>query len=149
MCRCYDPRRMSSARSRILQPLGRVLRGVAWTILLALLAVSGAGLAESTWHPPGSPVRAELTWAGDSAIDARLDVATVELQRISDDVEELATQAKAALQEVASTDPTRLRSALVRGGEIAPCTSSAFTGAEAFSCHRPRARKMTKSRPSA
>lgn len=110
---------MSSAPARILLPLGRVLRGVAWALLLAILAVSGAGLVGGTWNAPGSPARAELTWAGDSAIDARLDVATLELQRISDDVEQLAVEAKAALQEVASTDPTRLRSALERGGEIA------------------------------
>jgi hypothetical protein len=110
---------MSSARFSSLQALGRMLRGAAWTVLLGLLAISGAGLTESTWHPPGSPVRAELTWAGDSAIDARLDLATVELRRISEDVEQLATEAKLALAEVASTDPTRLRSALERGGEIA------------------------------
>jgi hypothetical protein len=124
MCRCYDPRRMSSAPARILQPLGRVVRGLAWTTLLALLAISGAGLVDGAWHAPGSPARAELTWAGDSEIDARLDLATIELQRISDDVEQLATEAKTALAEVASTDPSRLQSALERGNEIAAALDS-------------------------
>src|SRR5436190_2640374 len=124
MPRCYDPRRMSSAPARILEPLGRVLRGLAWATLLALLAISGAGLVGSVWHVPGGPGRAELTWAGDAAIDARLDLATIELQRISDDVDQLSTLAKTALQEVASTDPTRLQSSLQQGSEIAEAIDS-------------------------
>jgi len=116
---------MSSARSRFLEPLGRVLRGAAWTLLLATLAASGAGLVDGTWHMPGSPARAELTWAGDTTIGGRLDLATIELQRISDNVDLLAAEAKTALSEVGSTDPTRLRSALERGGEIADAIDSA------------------------
>jgi hypothetical protein len=115
---------MSSAPARNLEPLGRVLRGLGWTILLALLAISGAGLVDGTWHAPGGPARAELTWVGDAAIDSRLDVATTELQRIADDVDQLSTFAKAALQEVASTDPTRLQSSLQRGGDVAAAIDS-------------------------
>ena len=115
---------MSSAPARTLEPLGRVLRALGWAILLAVLAISGAGLVDGTWHAPGGPARAELTWAGDAEIDSRLDVATAELQRISDDVDQLSTFAKAALQEVASTDPTRLRSSLDRGGEVAAAIDS-------------------------
>lgn len=115
---------MSSAPARILEPLGRVVRGLAWAFLLALLAISGAGLVDGAWHAPGGPARAELTWAGDSVIDARLDLATIELQRISDDVEELATEAKTALVEVASADPARLNAALQRGNEIAGALDS-------------------------
>jgi hypothetical protein len=110
---------MSSAPARILEPLGRIVRGLAWAILLAVLAISGAGLVDGAWHAPGSPAREELTWTGDSAIDERLDLATTELQRLSDDVEELATHAKLALSEVASTDPTRLKAALDDGSDIA------------------------------
>jgi hypothetical protein len=115
---------MSSAPARILEPLGRVLRGLGWAILLAVLATSGAGLVDGTWHAPGGPARAELTWAGDAEIDSRLDIATTELLRISDDVDELSTFAKSALQEVASTDPTRLQASLDRGGEIAAAIDS-------------------------
>jgi hypothetical protein len=115
---------MSSAPARTLEPLGPVLRGLAWAILLAVLAISGAGLVDGTWHAPGGPARAELTWAGDAEIDSRLDVATTELQRISDDVDQLSTFAKAALQEVASTDPTRLQASLDQGGEVAAAIDS-------------------------
>ncbi|MEO8272701.1 MAG: hypothetical protein ABI620_01375 [Chloroflexota bacterium] len=116
---------MSSRLARTLQPLGRVLRALAWAVLLALISISGAGLVAGAWHAPASPARAELTWAGDAAVNARLDLAAIELQRISDDVEELATQAKVALEEVASTDPSRLRSALERGNEIAAALDGA------------------------
>ncbi len=110
---------MSSAQARIPRILGRALRGVVWTVLFAVLAAGGAGLLGQAWHAPGSPVRAELTYAGDAALDARLDVATQQLTSIAADVEKLATEARIALQEVASSDPTRLREALQRGGQAA------------------------------
>jgi hypothetical protein len=115
---------MSSAPARIPQLLGRVLRGVVWAFLFAILAVGGAGLAGTAWHAPGSPARAELTWAADSAIDRRLDVATDELRGIAEDVEQLASRAKTALAEVTSADPARLQAALEQGGEIAAAIES-------------------------
>lgn len=118
-------RRMSSAPNRTLRSLGRVLRGVTWTLLFAVLAASGAGLVDGTWHAPGSPARAELTYDGDTSIARRLDVASVELQRIADDVDELSRQAKIALSEVASTDPSRLNAALDQGADIAAAIDSA------------------------
>lgn len=84
--------------------------------MLALLALSGAGLVGEAFHPPGSPARAELTWAGDTAIGIRLDAAATELAAIAADVTLLAQFAKTALAEVASTDPARLRAALEEGG---------------------------------
>ena len=110
---------MSSAPARTLQLLGRVLRGLAWTCGFAVLAASGAGLVAVSWHAPGSPARAELTYVGDSALTAQLDAASAKLERISDDVTKLTAEAKTALAEVASTDPTRLRDALARGGVLA------------------------------
>jgi tetratricopeptide (TPR) repeat protein len=118
-CRCYDPRRMSSAATRIQQALGRATRAVTWTVVLAVLAAGGAGLVGQAWHAPGSPARAELTHAGDAALDARLDDATARLTEIAVEVERLADEAKIALEEVASSDPTRLRESLQRGGQAA------------------------------
>jgi hypothetical protein len=127
MRRCYDPRRMSNARSRSLPALRRLARGVAWSVLLALLALSGAGLAGETFHAPGSPARAELTWDGDTALDARLDAAASALAAVSLDINKLAQDAKTALGEVTSTDPTRLRAALLDGGQVASAIQSATT----------------------
>lgn len=110
---------MSSAPARIPPTLRRLARGAAWTILLALLAVSGAGLVGETFHVPGSPARAELTWVGDTTIGAQLDAATAQLSVVAADVTELARHAKSALAEVTSTDPTRLRAALEQGGLVA------------------------------
>ncbi|HJP89995.1 MAG TPA: hypothetical protein VJ850_13250 [Candidatus Limnocylindrales bacterium] len=110
---------MSSAPAGPVPILLRLARGLAWTILLALLAVSGAGLLGQTFHAPGGPARAELTWVGDTAIDARLDVAAQQLEAIAGDITNLAADAKTALSEVASTDPSRLRAALEDGGAIA------------------------------
>lgn len=99
--------------------LGRAIRGLVWSALLVVLAASGAGLVGQAWHPPGSPARAELTYPGDAALDARLDAATVRLTLIAAEVDDLATEAKIALEEVTSSDPTRLRESLQRGGQAA------------------------------
>ena len=110
---------MSSASARYLPPVGRALRGLFWTALFAVLAAGGAGLVGQAWHPPGSPVRAELTYPGDAALDARLDAATAGLAEIADEVEVLADAAKTALAEVTSSDSERLRAAVERGDAAA------------------------------
>jgi hypothetical protein len=119
MTRCYDPRRMSSAPVRTTPSLGRAARGLAWGVLLAVLAASGAGLVGLAWHPPGSPARAELTAAGDGLLGARLDAARADLERIAGDLQELAEEAKTALADVASADPSLLVASLERGDALA------------------------------
>lgn len=110
---------MSSAPTRIKQTLGRATRATAWSVVLAVLAAGGAGLVGQAWHAPGSPARAELTYTGDTAMGARLDAATARLTEIAAEVERLADEAKIALEEVAGSDPTRLRDSLQRGGQAA------------------------------
>jgi len=117
------PARSLPARS--LPTFRRLARGVAWTVLLALLAISGAGLVGQTFHAPGSQARAELTWAGDTEIGARLDAAAVQLAAVAMDVNKLAEDAKTALGEVTSTDPSRLRAALEDGGQVAAAIEAA------------------------
>lgn len=119
MARCYDPRRMSSAPVRTTPIIGRLVRGVAWALLLAVVAASAAGLVGEAWHPPGSPARAELTWEGDTALGHRLDAATDRLRVVASTVEQLAAAAKSALEEAASADPARLQAAIARGGAAA------------------------------
>jgi hypothetical protein len=106
---------MSSAPARIPPFLGRVVRGITWTIVLGVMSAAGAGLLATTWHAPGSPARAELTYAGDTALAPRLQAAIAQLQVVSQDVSVLASEAKTALSEIVSSDPTRLRDALQRG----------------------------------
>ena len=110
---------MSSAPARSLPHLGRALRGIVWTALFAVLAAGAAGLIAQASHAPGGPGRAELTSEGDAALNARLDAATAQLQAISNDVDTLAEDAKTALEEIASADPTRLEDSLRQGGDTA------------------------------
>jgi hypothetical protein len=110
---------MSSAPSRTRPSIGRAARGLAWVVLLAVLAASGAGLAGLAFHPPGSPARAELTYVGDAELGARLDAASTDLARIAADMERLAAEAKTALEDVASADATRLDASLERGDALA------------------------------
>lgn len=110
---------MSSASTRIRTVLGKILRGIAWTFLFTVFATGGSGLIGEAFHAPGSPARAELTYSGDAALAIRLDAATTQLQAMSANVDDLASDAKTALEEVASTDPTRMRNALANGGQAA------------------------------
>jgi hypothetical protein len=109
---------MSSARARILPSLGRAVRGLLWTALFAVLAAGAAGLIAGASHTPGGSARAELTSEGDAALGARLDGATQQLQSISDAVDSLADAAKTALEQVASSDPTKLQESLEAGDEL-------------------------------
>ena len=114
---------MSTAPPRTRPPIassaGRVARGLGWGALLVVLAASGAGLAGLAWHAPGSAAREELTYTGDAVLLARLDTAQTSLQGIAADVQQLATEAKSALEEVTSADPARLQASLGRGDAIA------------------------------
>ena len=119
---------MSSAPSRtrpsIGGTIGAIARGAGWVVLLAVLAASGAGLASLAWHAPGSAGREELTFVGDAALGARLDTAQSALESIQSNVQLLATEAKTALENVTSPDPTRLATGLARGDAIATSIES-------------------------
>jgi len=110
---------MSSARARIPASLGRAVRGIVWTALFAVLAAGAAGLIAQASHAPGGAARAELTAEGDAVLNARLDLATARLQVISDDVDALAEAAKAALEDLSGTDPTKVQDSLHQGDDVA------------------------------
>jgi hypothetical protein len=96
-----------------------------WGVLFAVLAAGGAGLLDQAWHAPGSPARAELTYAGDAEVNARLDLAAARLSDISANVERLAEEAKISLEEITNVDPTPLRASLERGGDVAEAIETA------------------------
>jgi hypothetical protein len=110
---------MSSALARIRPNVGRAVRGIVWTALFAVLAAGAAGLIAQASHAPGSEARPELTSEGDAALNARLDRASARLQSISDDVNGLAEDAKTALEEISSSDPSKLQDSLDAGGALA------------------------------
>ena len=74
-------------------------------LLFAVLAAGGAGLVGAAWHAPGSPARAELTYAGDAALVPASTRRPRSLRQIAAEVDVLADAAKTALEEVASSRP--------------------------------------------
>jgi hypothetical protein len=111
---------MSSASSaRLGRALARAVRTLAWLLLAVVLAFGSAGLIGQLSHPPGGPARAELTYEGDAALASRLDSGDVQLEAIAADVDQLAGEAKQALEATTSSDPTQLSASLEAGSTTA------------------------------
>jgi len=104
-----------------------VAGAIAWLALSAVLALGGAGLVGELTHPPGGVNREELTYPGDTLLKARLDDASTRLRRIASDLDQLSTDAKSALQDLASTDAAALQTALEHGSSIAVILTGATT----------------------
>jgi outer membrane murein-binding lipoprotein Lpp len=104
-----------------------IVGAIAWLALSAVLALGGAGLVGELTHPPGGVNREELTYPGDRLLKVRLDDASTRLQQIASDVDQLSTDAKAALEDLASTDPAALQKALEHGSGIAVILTGATT----------------------
>jgi hypothetical protein len=92
--------------SRIARAL---LLRLAWLAVALLIAFGSAGVVTAMQHAPGSPARAELTWAGDRAAGPALDAATEELRVLSDEVDTLGSTARQALASVVGGDLDALR----------------------------------------
>ena len=99
--------------------LRRFARTIVWAVVAAALALGGAGLVAQLSHPPGGPSRAELTWSNDQALGAQIDQAASDLQSIEKKVEQLAQDARAALEAVSGADSAAIRAALDSGGRTA------------------------------
>lgn len=99
-------------------------RTIVWVIIAAALALGGAGLVAQLSHPPGGPSRAELTYAADHVLSARIDEAATELRSIETKVEQLSADARSALQAVGGADAAAIRTALDRGTSTANLITS-------------------------
>jgi hypothetical protein len=91
------------------------LTRLAWLVLAALIAFGGAGLVAAMDHVPGTPGRAELTWAGDQAAAPALDAATTQLEQLASQVETLGTTARLALAQVVAGDLASLQQTIATG----------------------------------
>ena len=101
---------------------GALRRGalaVVWLLIAAVIAVGGAGLAAALSNQPGTPARAELTLAGDTAADAALDDAQAELIRLATDVERLGELGRGALTALVASDFEALDAAVAKGETLA------------------------------
>ena len=105
--------------------ISAVLATLAWIALAAVVALGGAGLVGELTHPPGGATREELTYPGDTALALRLDDASIRLRQIATNVDQLSADAKAALEDLASTDSTALQKSLDHGNGIAVILTTA------------------------
>jgi hypothetical protein len=99
--------------------IGGLARTIAWVVVAAALALGGAGLVGQLSHPPGGPSRAELTYAADAKLRSGLDATTDSLRALGAQVDQLAADARAALEAVGGADATTIRAALARGERTA------------------------------
>lgn len=90
-----------------------------WTAAVALVALGAAGLVAAIGAPPGTPERAELTWPGDRAIEAGLLEARALAEGLSDDVDALGADGRAALAALVARDRDLLSRALEAGTQTA------------------------------
>jgi hypothetical protein len=75
-----------------------------WLAAAVLIALGGAGLVAAMDHVPGTPARAELTFAGDQAVGAELDAAAARLGLVEEAVTMLGMSARQALAQVVARD---------------------------------------------
>ena len=90
-----------------------LLRGIAWLVAAAIIALGGAGLAVSADHLPGDATRPERTWVQDTAFQARIRALGPQYDALSANVGQLGDTARNALidlvarrQDLLSTDLT-------------------------------------------
>lgn len=95
-----------------------VVAGVAWLVLVAAIALGAAGLVSGTDHPPGTPARAELTYAHDREVEAALETVSGELTQLGDQVAALGVQARGALAALNGTDTSTAEAAIAEGDRL-------------------------------
>jgi hypothetical protein len=91
---------------------------VAWLVVAGILSLGAAGIAGSMAHQPGTAARAELTYAGDRAVEPALDAAETELTAISEQVNRLGELGRGALGALVSQDLATLDSTVADGSTL-------------------------------
>jgi hypothetical protein len=99
----------------VTETLGRVRAGVAWLVAAALLSLGSAGIVAATTRIPGTPARAELTWAADAAARQDLQAVRSNLQTLADEVQSLGTVARGAVAALSAHDGVLLDAAITDG----------------------------------
>lgn len=100
------------------EPVRRVLTGLAWLVLVAAIALGAAGLVSGVDRPPGTPARAELTYARDREVEAVLETASGQLAELGDQVAALGVQARGALAALNGTETSTVEAAIAQGDRL-------------------------------
>ena len=95
-----------------------VVAGVAWLVLVAAIALGAAGLVSGTDHSPGTPARAELTYAHDREVETVLEIVSGQLAELGDQVAALGVQARGALAALNGTDTSTVEAAIAEGDRL-------------------------------
>jgi hypothetical protein len=91
---------------------------VTWLVVATILALGAAGIAGSMAHQPGTPARAELTYAGDLAIEPGLEAAEADLVSLSDQVTQLGELGRGALSALVARDLATLDATVADGTRL-------------------------------
>jgi hypothetical protein len=97
----------------------RVALAVAWLAIVAVLSFGAAGIVASMSHPPGTGSRAELTYAGDAAIEPGLSAAENELNVLSGQVADLSDLGRTALGHLTASNSDALDATVADGEQLA------------------------------
>ena len=92
-----------------------VLSRVGWLACATLLALGSAGIVAGMQHQPGSPARAELTYAADNLIAPGLAASADDLRALAADVEALGALGTRALSAITGGDIPAMRSSIADG----------------------------------
>lgn len=99
--------------------LRRIVLTIVWLALVAVIAIGGAGLVTTMSNQPGTPSRAELTSDGDTAAEAGLAAAAVDLTDLTADVDRLGELGRGALTALVDSDFTTLNTSIANGQALA------------------------------
>jgi len=91
--------------------------GIGWLALAAVLSFGSAGLVAGLDRLPGTSARPELTWSGDVAANAALEVATTRLEAIQHDIQSLGEFGRLALADMAGRDFSGMEAAVAQGSQ--------------------------------
>lgn len=86
-----------------------------WVVVALLIAVGAAGIVATVQQMPGTAARAELTWPADREVEPALDAATVELEALAAQVDDLSTISRQALALLVEGDEDGLQDAISDG----------------------------------
>lgn len=102
-------------RGRLRRLASALLRGIAWLVVVAVIALAGAGLTVSADHLPGDATRPELTWVQDTAFQARIRALGPQYDTLSADVGQLGDTARNALIDLVARREDLLSADLATG----------------------------------
>jgi hypothetical protein len=100
-------------------PVARVALAVAWLAIVVVLSLGAAGIVATMANQPGTAARAELTKAGDDAIEPGLRAAESELSKLSDEVAKLSDLGRQALGHLSAGNRDELDETVAEGEDLA------------------------------